>query len=170
MLTHRWRRWDVMAMRLADTFLVHPRSCFAILFSGQTLLGVCPFFQDNAASLHRPMRVRSSSRFLTRMRFGLRSVGARAVRTIDGICASANKNARSGSQHLTKLKTRPPALSYALRGVRRFLLTCIPNRPADSGTTENSNAGPTRAAQCCQAALSARKLLIGYYLFRQPEM
>ena len=25
-----------MAMRLADTFLVHPRSCFAILFSGQT--------------------------------------------------------------------------------------------------------------------------------------
>ena len=24
-----------MAMRLADTFLVHPRSCFAILFSGQ---------------------------------------------------------------------------------------------------------------------------------------
>ena len=25
-----------MAMRLADTLLVHPRSCFAILFSGQT--------------------------------------------------------------------------------------------------------------------------------------
>lgn len=25
-----------MAMRLADIFLVHPRSCFAILFSGQT--------------------------------------------------------------------------------------------------------------------------------------
>ena len=25
-----------MAMRLADTFLVHPRSCVAILFSGQT--------------------------------------------------------------------------------------------------------------------------------------
>lgn len=25
-----------MAMRLADTFLVHPRSCFAILFLGQT--------------------------------------------------------------------------------------------------------------------------------------
>lgn len=25
-----------MAMRLADTFLVHPRSRFAILFSGQT--------------------------------------------------------------------------------------------------------------------------------------
>lgn len=25
-----------MAMRLADTFLVHLRSCFAILFSGQT--------------------------------------------------------------------------------------------------------------------------------------
>ena len=25
-----------MPMRLADTFLVHPRSCFAILFSGQT--------------------------------------------------------------------------------------------------------------------------------------
>ena len=24
-----------MAMRLADTFLVHPRSCFAMLFSGQ---------------------------------------------------------------------------------------------------------------------------------------
>lgn len=25
-----------MVMRLADTFLVHRRSCFAILFSGQT--------------------------------------------------------------------------------------------------------------------------------------
>lgn len=25
-----------MAMRLADTFFVHPRSCFAIIFSGQT--------------------------------------------------------------------------------------------------------------------------------------
>ena len=31
-----------MAMRLADTFLVHRRSCFAILFSGQTSTGVCP--------------------------------------------------------------------------------------------------------------------------------
>ena len=47
---------------------------------------------------------RSSSRFLTRMRFGLRSVGARAVRTVEGICAaSANKNARgSDPGHLTK--------------------------------------------------------------------
>ena len=82
-----------MAMKLADTFLVHPRSCFAILFSGQT---PAPFFLDNAASLHRPMRTHPSSRFLTRMRFGLRSVGARAVRTVEGICAatSANKNAQ----------------------------------------------------------------------------
>lgn len=42
--------------------------------------------------------------FLTRMRFGLRSVGARAVRTVKGICAaSANKNARgSDPGHLTK--------------------------------------------------------------------
>lgn len=93
-----------MAMRLADTFLVHLRSCFAILFSGQTPRWSLPRFLDNAASLHRPMRVRSSSRFLTRMRFGLRSVGARAVRTVDGICAeSANKNARgSDPGHLTK--------------------------------------------------------------------
>lgn len=94
-----------MAMRLADTFLVHPRSCFAILFSGQTPRWSLPRFLDNAASLHRPMRVRSSSRFLTRMKFGLRSVGARAVRTVEGICAatSANKNARgSDPEHLTK--------------------------------------------------------------------
>lgn len=42
--------------------------------------------------------------FLTRMRFGLRSVGVRAVRTVDGICAtSANKNARGSEPgHLTK--------------------------------------------------------------------
>lgn len=42
--------------------------------------------------------------FLTRMRFGLRSVGARAVRTVEGICAaSANKNARGSEPgHLTK--------------------------------------------------------------------
>lgn len=94
-----------MAMRLADTFLVHPRSCFAILFSGQTPYWSLPCFLDNAASLHRPMQTRSSSRFLTRMRFGLRSVGARAVRTVEGICAatSANKNARgSDPGHLTK--------------------------------------------------------------------
>lgn len=78
-----------MAMRLADTFLVHLRSCFAILFSGQTPHWSLPrSFWDNAARLHRPMRVRSSSRFLTRMRFSLRSVGARAVRTVEGICAA----------------------------------------------------------------------------------
>ena len=45
-----------MAMRLADTFLVHPRSCFAILFSGQAPRWSLPrSFWDNAASLHRPM-------------------------------------------------------------------------------------------------------------------
>ena len=33
-----------MAMRLADTFLVHPRSCFAILFSGQTPRWSLPCF------------------------------------------------------------------------------------------------------------------------------
>lgn len=94
-----------MAMRLADTFLVHPRFCFAILFSGQTPHWSLPRFLDNADSLHRPMRARLSSRFLTRMRFGLRSVGARAVRTVEGICAakSANKNARGSEPgHLTK--------------------------------------------------------------------
>lgn len=85
-----------MAMRLADTFLVHRRSCFAILFFGaDSVLEFAPFFLDNTDSLHRPVRTHPSSRFLTRMRFGLRSVGARAVRTVDGICAeSANKNAR----------------------------------------------------------------------------
>ena len=94
-----------MAMRLADTFLVHPRSCFAILFSGQIPHWSLPrSFWDNAVSPHRPIRARSSSRFLTRMRFGLRSVGARAVRTVEGICAeSVNKNARgSDPGHLTK--------------------------------------------------------------------
>ena len=39
-----------MAMRLADTFLVHPRSCFDILFSGQTPHWSLPrLFWDNAA-------------------------------------------------------------------------------------------------------------------------
>lgn len=46
-----------MAMRLADTFLVYLRSCFAILFSGQTPHWSLPrSFWDSAASLHRPMR------------------------------------------------------------------------------------------------------------------
>ena len=43
--------------------------------------------------------------FLDSLRFGLGSVGARAVRTVEGICAatSANKNARgSDPGHLTK--------------------------------------------------------------------
>lgn len=94
-----------MIMRLADTFLVHLRSCFAILFSRQTPHWSLPRFLDNTGSLHRPMRTHPSSRFLTRMRFGLRSVGARAVRTVEGICAatSANKNARGSEPgHLTK--------------------------------------------------------------------
>ena len=101
-----------MAMRLADTFLVHLRPCFAILFSGQTPHWSLPrFFWDNTASLHRPMRARSSSRFLTRMKFGLRSVGARAMRTVEGICAatSANKNARGSEPgHLTTSETGRP--------------------------------------------------------------
>ena len=44
-----------MAMRLADTFLVHLRSCFAILFSGQTPHWGLPRFFGNAARLHCPM-------------------------------------------------------------------------------------------------------------------
>ncbi len=45
-----------MAMRLADTFLVHRRSCFAILFSGQTPhWGLPRSFWDNAARLRCPM-------------------------------------------------------------------------------------------------------------------
>lgn len=58
-----------------------------------------------------PMRACSSSRFLTRMRFGLRSVSARAVRTVEGICAatSANKNARGSEPgHLTTSETGRP--------------------------------------------------------------
>ena len=39
-----------MAMRLADTFLVHLRSCFAILFFGaNSALEFALFFWDNAA-------------------------------------------------------------------------------------------------------------------------
>ena len=38
-------------------------------------------------------------RFSIRMKSELRSVGVRAVRTVDGICAaSANKNARDGAR------------------------------------------------------------------------
>ncbi|CUN46056.1 Uncharacterised protein [Collinsella aerofaciens] len=44
-----------MAMRLADTFLVHLRSCFAILFSGQTPHWSLSRFLGNAAKLHCPM-------------------------------------------------------------------------------------------------------------------
>ena len=43
-----------MAMRLADTFLVHRRSCFAILFSGQTLHWSLPRFLITQLSLHCP--------------------------------------------------------------------------------------------------------------------
>ena len=45
----------MMAMRLADTFLVYLRSCFAILFSGQTPHWSLPRFLDIAARLHCPM-------------------------------------------------------------------------------------------------------------------
>lgn len=45
-----------MAMRLADTFLVYLRSCFAILFSGQTPRWSLPRFLDTAARLQRSMR------------------------------------------------------------------------------------------------------------------
>ena len=65
------------------------------------------------------MRVRSSSRFLTRMRFGLRSVGARAVRTVEDSCAatSANKNARGSEPgHLTTPETGRPRFRSLTRG------------------------------------------------------
>ena len=65
------------------------------------------------------MRTHPSSRFLTRMRFGLRSVGARAVRTVEGICAatSANKNARgSDPGHLTTSETGRPRSLVLTRG------------------------------------------------------
>ena len=44
-----------MAMRLADTFLVHRRSCFAILFTGQTPHWSLPrsFWTTQAASIVR---------------------------------------------------------------------------------------------------------------------
>lgn len=44
-----------MAMRLADTFLVHPRSCFAILFTGQTPRWSLPrsFWTTQPASIVR---------------------------------------------------------------------------------------------------------------------
>lgn len=93
-----------MAMRLADTFLVHPLSCFAILFSGQTPRWSLPRFLGQRRQPPSSDAGAFVIAFLTRMRFGLRSVGARAVRTVDGICVeSANKNARgSDPGHLTK--------------------------------------------------------------------
>ena len=44
-----------MAMRLADTFLVHPLSCFAILFSGQIPVRSLPrsFWITQIASIVR---------------------------------------------------------------------------------------------------------------------
>lgn len=125
-----------MVKRSADTFLVRRRFCFAILFSGQTPRWSLPRFLDIAASLHRPMRAYSSSRFLTRMRFGLRFVGARAVQTLEGIRAatSANKNARgSDPGHLAKPENwAAPAFEH-LCGMRRFLLTLYPQPPRRSG-------------------------------------
>lgn len=152
-----------MAMRLADTFLVHLRSCFAILFSGQTLHWSLPRFLITQLSLHCPedrtygyrtnvckccvqqaqtralavkypcdaFRARAADdsiggpqmlkflnvlaalaavgsfviAFLDSYEVRFKSVGARAVRTVEGICAatSANKNARgSDPGHLTK--------------------------------------------------------------------
>ena len=130
-----------MAMRLADTFLVHRRSCFAILFSGQTPHWSLPRFLDNTGSLHRPMRTHPSSRFLTRMRFGLRSVGARAVRTVEGICAARARLECPwfGVRAFNNTGNWSPALLNTYAGCVVSYRHRIPNRPADSGHFENSN-------------------------------
>ena len=131
-----------MAMRLADTFLVHRRSCFAILFSGQTPHWSLPrFFWTNTGSLHRPMRTHPSSRFLTRMRFGLRSVGARAVRTVEGICAARARLECPwfGVRAFNNTGNWSPALLNTYAGCVVSYRHRIPNRPADSGHFENSN-------------------------------
>ena len=94
-----------MAMRLADTFLVHPRSCFAILFSGQTPYWSLPCFFGQCSQPPSSDADSFVIAFLDsyEVRFKVRR-GARAVRTAEGICAeSANKNARgSDPGHLTK--------------------------------------------------------------------
>ena len=110
------------------------------LFGADSALESAPFL-DNAASLHRPMRARSSSRFLTRMRFGLRSVGARAVRTVEGICAARARLECPwfGVRAFNNTGNWSPALLNTYAGCVVSYRHRIPNRPADSGHFENSN-------------------------------
>ena len=87
-----------MAMRLADTFLVHLRSCF---------------------------------------------VGARAVRTVEGICAARARLECPwfGVRAFNNTGNWSPALSLIYAGCVVSCSFCIPNRPADPGYIENSNTG-----------------------------
>lgn len=68
-----------MAMRLADTFLVHPRSCFAILFSGQTPRWSLPRFLDIAAGV--PMLVRSGVMTIEQMFANVALAGSKRMRS-----------------------------------------------------------------------------------------
>lgn len=66
-------------MRLAGTFLDHPRSCFAILFSGQTPRWSLPRFLDIAAGA--PMPVRSGVMTIEQMFANVALAGRKRMRS-----------------------------------------------------------------------------------------
>lgn len=129
-----------------STFLL----CYS-LFGADSALEFAPFFLDNTGSLHRPMRTHPSSRFLTRMKFGLRSVGARAVRTVEGICAARARLECPwfGVRAFNNTGNWSPSLSNTYAGRVVSYRHRIPNRPPirDILKTQTRRANPDDAAR-----------------------
>ena len=97
------------------------------------------------------MRTHPSSRFLTRMRFGLRSVGARAVRTVEGICAARARLECPwfGVRTFNNIGNCSLALSITYVGRVVSCNDCIPNHPLirDILKTQTRRANPDNAAR-----------------------
>lgn len=133
-----------MAMRLADTFLVHRRSSFAVLFSGQTPYWSLPrsFWTTQAASTVRcgliRHRVFDSYEVLFKVR--RRTRGADGRRHLRRACKL--KCPWFGVRTFNNTGNWSPALSNTYAGRIVSCIDSIPHRPADSGHFENSNTGP----------------------------
>lgn len=144
-----------MAMRLADTFLVHRRSCFAILFSGQTPRWSLPrsFWTTQAASTVRCglIRHRVFDSYEVRFKVRRRTRGADGRRHLRRACKI--RCPWFGVRAFNNTGNWSLALSITYAGRVVSCNDCIPNRSADSRYFENSNAG------LCPAGEPANRLL-----------
>lgn len=145
-----------MAMRLADTFLVHRRSCFAILFSGQTPRWSLPRFlgqrRQPLSSDAGTFVIAFLDSYEVRFKVRRRTRGADGRRHLRRACKL--KCPWFGVRTFNNTGNWSPALSNTYAGCVVSCNDCIPNHPLIRDILKTQMRAHTCAAQCRQAALS----------------